>query len=185
MFAVDLDYLLPTLAALGSGQSRNGLLPADLTLRPLLPQFRTGGQLNGHFFHLVGGWILIGPLRGCDDGRHLELGLADDGVVVSVALGVNGGVLGDLVARFSQHALRLGLVQLVFGVFGSSPEVAVAVDGVEVFGDRVLIVVAVLMRLLLRSVGTVDVLRRGGKDLCQPTGEERRRLSFKTIRRRL
>lgn len=156
MFAVDLDYLLPTPAALGPGQRRNGLLPADLTLRLLLPQFGAGRQLNGHFFHLLGRGILIGPLQGCRDGRHL----ASEGVVVGVAPGVDGGVLEDLVGRFSQHALGLGLIQLVLGVFGASPQVAVAVNGVEIFGDRVLVVVAVLGRFLLRSVGAVDVLRR-------------------------
>lgn len=158
MFAVDLDYLLPTLAALGPGQGRNSLLSADLTLRLLLPQFGTGRQLNGHFFHLLGRWILIGSLQSCRDGRHLPLGLASEGVVVSVAPAVDGGVLEDLVGRFSQHALCLGLVQLVLGVFGASPQVAVAVNGVEIFGDRVLVVVAVLGGFLLRSVGAVDVL---------------------------
>lgn len=156
MFAVDLDDLLPTLAALGPGQRRNGLLPADLTLRLLLPQVGTGRQLDGHFGPLLGRWILIGSLRGSGDGRHL----ASEGVVAGVAPGVDGGVLEHLVGRFSQHALGLGLVWLVLGVFGASPQVAVAVNGVEIFGDRVLVVVAVLGRFLLRPVGAVDVLRR-------------------------
>ena len=69
-------------------------------------------------------------------------------------------VLEDLI---SQHAL--GFIQLPLGICArqslalrSRAQVAVAVDGVEVFGDRVLIVVAVRAEFLFRPVGAVHVL---------------------------
>lgn len=151
VFAVDLDDLLPTLAAFGSGQSRDGLLPADLTLRLLLPRFPTGWRLSP-------GGVPLGSLRSGGDGGHLGEALPDEGVVVSVAPGADGGVLEDLVGSFCQHARRLG----VLGRFGPSAQVAVAVNAVKILGDRVLVVVAVQVRLLLWPVGTVDVLRRRG-----------------------
>lgn len=95
------------------------------------------------------------------------MGFTDVGAVLIVAhpSGLDGRVLEDLVSRFSQHALCLGLIQLAFGVcdrhslvLRSSPQVAVAVDGVKVFRDRVLIVVAVQVKLLFGSVGMVGVL---------------------------
>lgn len=172
MFAVDLHYLLPTLAALGSGQSRNGFLPADLTLRLLLPWLQTGRQLSRQLFLLVENrWILIGPLDRRGDSRHLGVGFTDEGAVVIVAYPsvLDRRVLEDLVSRFFQHALCFGLIQLALGVcdwnslaLRSSPQVAVAVNGVKVFRDRVLIIVAVQTKFLFRPVGMVDVLR-GGK----------------------
>lgn len=91
-------------------------------------------------------------------------------VIVARPSGLDGRVLEDLVSRFSQHALRLGLVQLAFGVcerhslaLRSSSQVAVAVDGVKVFRDRVLVVVAVQAEFLFGTVGMVDVLRGRGQ----------------------
>lgn len=174
VFAVDLHYLLPTLAALGSGQSRDGLLPADLTLRLLLPGLQTGRQPSGRIPLLVERWILIGPLDRCWDGRHLGVRFTDVGAVVIVAhqSGLDWRVLEDLICRFFQHALCLGLIQLAFAVcdwhplaLRSSSQVAVAVDGVKVFRDRVLIVVAVQPKFLFRPVGVVHVLRGRGKKL--------------------
>lgn len=149
VFTVNLHDLLPTLAALGPGQSRDGLLAADLALRLLLLRLRTGG--------LVGRRILIGPLDQRRDGRHLGVWLTDVGVVVTVTVSrPSGGQLEDLVGRFVQlvlavsdrHSLALGL----------RTQVTVAVDGVEVFGHRVLIVVAVQANFLFRVVREIDIL---------------------------
>lgn len=91
----------------------------------------------------------------------------DMGVVVIVACcsGLNGRVLEDLISRFFQNALCLGLIQLVSGIsnryslaLGSCTEVAVAVNGVKVFGDGVLIIVAVEAKLLFSAVRMVHVL---------------------------
>lgn len=95
------------------------------------------------------------------------MGFTDVGAVVIVAhpSGLDGRVLEDLISRFSQHALCLGLIQLAFGVrdrhslaLRSSSQVAVAVDGVKVFRNRVLIIVAVQAKFLFGPVGMVDVL---------------------------
>lgn len=153
MFAVDLDDLLPAGAAFGPGQRRNGLLPANLALR-----LGAGGRLS-----LLGG------------GGRLGGGLADEGAVVTVA----PVVPEELAGGFSQRARRLGLLQLVLGVFGPSPQVAVAVNIVKVPGDRVLVVVAVQARLLLRPVGTVDVLRRTE---CQLSLEKTRKADERLAR---
>ena len=170
VFAVDLHYLLPTLAALGSGQSRDGFLPADLTLRLLLPRLQTGRQPSGHIPVLVEWWILIGPLDRCWDCRHLGVRFTDVGAVVAHQSGLDRRVLEDLICRLFQHALCLGLIQLAFAVcdwqslaLRSSSQVAVAVNGVKVFRDRVLIVVAVRTKFLFRPVGVVHVLRGRGK----------------------
>lgn len=72
--------------------------------------------------------------------------------------------LFDLIGRFFSYALRLN--RLVFAVrnqpslaLGSGGEVAVAVDRVKVFGDGVLVVVAVQTELLFGTKGMgVDVL---------------------------
>ncbi len=79
--------------------------------------------------------------------------------------GLDRRVLQDLISSFSLHALCLSLIQLVFGVchwhsltLRTSSQVAVAVDGVKVFGNRVLIIVAVRTEFLFRPMGMVDVL---------------------------
>lgn len=172
VFAVDFHYLLPTLASLCSGKSRDGFLPADLTLRLLLPRLQPGRQQRGgggggDLLRRVKRWILIGPLRQCRDGWQLWVGFTDVGAVVIVPRpsGLDGRVLEDCVCRFSQHTLRLGFIQFAFGVcdwhslaLGSRSQVAVAVDGVEVFGDGVLIVVAVQAKFLFRPVGVINIL---------------------------
>lgn len=95
------------------------------------------------------------------------MGFTDEGAVVIVAdpSGLDGRVLEDLVSRFSQHAWSFGLVQLALGIcdwnslaLGSSSQVAVAVNSVEVFRDRVLVIVAVQTKFLFRPVGMVDIL---------------------------
>lgn len=170
MLAVDLHYLLPTLAALRSGQSRNGLFPADLTLQLLLPRPQAGRHREGRrLLRLVERRILIGALGRRRGGRQLGVGFADVGAVVTVThySGLDGRVLEDLVGGFSQHALSLGLIQLVLGVadrqslaLQSRSQVAVTVDGVKVFGDGVFIIVAVRAKFLFRAVGVVHILRR-------------------------
>lgn len=141
--AVDLDDLLPTLAAFGPGQGRDGLLPADLAPRRLLPRFPAGRRLGP-----VERRLPTGPLRGRGDGGPQGAGLEDEGAVVAGAPGANGGELEELVGGFGR---------LVLGVFGPSPQVTVAV---KVLGDRVLVGVAVQVRFLLRPVGTVLILPR-------------------------
>lgn len=87
-------------------------------------------------------------------------------VVIEAHLsGLDRRVLEDLISRFTQHALCLSLIHLAFGVcdwhslaLRSSSQVTVAVDGVEVFRDRVLIIVAVQAKFLFRPVGMVHVL---------------------------
>lgn len=176
VFAVDLCDLLPTLAALGSGQSRNGFLPADLALRLLLPQLQPGRQLGDQLLLLVERRILVGALDRRRDGGHLRVGFTDKGAAVIVARpsGLDGGVLEDLVGRLLQHARGLGLVQLALVVadwkslaLRSSPQVAVAVNAVKVFRDGVLVVVAVQTKFLFGPVGMVHVLRGGNRVRCQ------------------
>lgn len=103
------------------------------------------------------------------------MGLVDEGagVVVVDPSGLDGRVLEDLVGRFSKHAWHSGLVQLAFGVcgrnslaLGSSSQVAVAVNGVKVFRDRVLVIVAVQTKFLLRPMGMVDILSERKTELA-------------------
>lgn len=154
VLAVNLDDALPALAALGSGQSGNGLLPADLALRPLPVGLRTRRQRGRPGpLRLEEGGILIGALSRCRDGQ-------DVGLVGS--FGKDRSMLYDFI---SQHALVL--FQLLLAVCGSETltlrprsQVAVAVDVVKVFGNRVLVVVAVGTE----TVGTVDILQAEDKN---------------------
>lgn len=154
--AVDLHDLLPTLAALGSGQSGDGFLPADLAPRPLLLLRLHAARRR---LRPVERGIPIGPLERCRDGGIVEVG------AVVTGSRLDRRDLEELIGRFFQHALNLGLVQLEFSVcdrrslaLGSCSEVTVAVDGVKVFGDRVLVVVAVGAKFLFGAEGMVDVL---------------------------
>lgn len=167
VFAVNLHYLLPTLSGLGSRQSRNGFFPADLTLQWLLPWLKIRRQQTDRLLRLLELRILTRPLDSHRNGGHLGVGFMDIGVVVIVAhcSGLDGRELEDLVSRFFQNALRLGLIQLASCIsnwhslaLGSCTQVAVAVNGVKVFGDWVLIIVAVQAKFLFRAVGTVAVL---------------------------
>lgn len=103
------------------------------------------------------------------------------GVVVTVPhhSGLDSRELEDFVSRFSQHALSLDLIQHAFGVcdchslaLGSCSQVAVAVDGVEVFRDGVFIVVAVWVKFLFGAMRVVNILRgnsqskTGSADIC-------------------
>ena len=168
MFAVNLYDLLTTAAALGPGQSGDGFLPADLALRRRLPRLLTGRRLRPEERR-----IPIGP-----PGRSRERLGAGFHFVGEVATGpdpsgVDRRQLEDLVSRFSQNALHF--VQLVSAVSERRPralrargEVTVTVDGVEVFGDRVLVVVAVQGKFLFGTVGAVDVLYGRQRNKLKP-----------------
>lgn len=97
------------------------------------------------------------------------MGSTDVGAVVIVATSsrLDYRVIQNLVSIFPQNSLCLSFIQLAFGVcerhslaLGTSSEVTVAVDGVEVFGDGVLVVVAVRTKFLFRAVGMVNILWR-------------------------
>lgn len=158
MFAVNFYNLLPTLAAGGAGQSGYRLLSTQLTQqRPLL-------RLQRPTMTLVDAVSNRG--RGGGHQRLVMLGFAEVGVVTTAVVPswLERRELFDLIGRFFSYALRLN--RLVFAVrnqpmlaLGSGGEVAVAVDRVKVFGDGVLVVVAVQTELLFGTKGMgVDVL---------------------------
>lgn len=168
VFAVDLHDLLPALPAPGPGQSGDGFLPGDLAARLLFPGLRTGRRRRGRLLRPAERRLTVGPSDRRRDRRRPGVWLTAVGAAVVVVAArpwrLDGRELERLVGGFSQHALRLVRLALAVGrslALRSSSQVAVAVDGVEVFGDRVLVVVAVRPELLFGPVGAVDVLRGG------------------------
>lgn len=174
VLAVDLYDLLPTLAAAGSGQSRDGLLAADLALQLLLLGLHARGQRSDRILLRDQRPILIGRLQrwrrrwrcnaGCPCGGPGSRGAT---VVVARLVGQDWRELEDLVGGFSHHALHFGLVQLALAVWDGKPlalrssaQVAVTVDAVKVSGHRVLVVIvaAVRVQFLFGPLGATEVL---------------------------
>lgn len=159
--AVDLHDLLPTLTAPGSGQGRDHLLAADLALKLLLFGVRTGGQRRGSRPPgLVERGVLVGALSWSWGGRQQGPGLM--GAVVTLWSGRNRPE--DLVSQCSLGPVQFSLHILDRDplVLRPGPQVAVAV---EVFGNRVLLVVAVQVGSLFGSVGGVHILQGNNTNL--------------------
>lgn len=169
VFTVNLHDLLPTPTALGSRQGRNRFFPTDLALWQVHPWLQTRLQ---HSCRLLGMGELHIPLDSHGSGGLLGVGFPDMGLVVTEARcsGLDGRELEDLVSRFVQGALCLGLIQLAPCIcsrhslaLGLCSQVAVAVDGVKVFGDGVFIIVTVRAKFLFWVLGFVDTLWKTNK----------------------
>lgn len=214
--AVDLGDLLAALFGLGAREGRDGLLAADLALgRLVVAQLRQRGRRRASGLGLGLGPVVAVGLGGrvCRAGSGGVLrggGVVERGGVISVRApndppAVLLAVLNDLVGALGHVLLRVHLLQHQLLALAAArpsgapcsvslalrlrprPKVTV-VDGLEVFGHRVL-VVAVHPYFLFRTMGVVAILRRkkrgkreGGKG---GKGEKRAKLALGEYHQRL